>query len=74
MRHSEVKRMNIRKVLCCIGLFVFIALFGWGFVEIMSTFTWMVDKMDYLLWAIIYLAGVIGVCTFLFCNSIKDNS
>lgn len=59
------------KLLCSIGIFIAIVLFGWAFVDIMSNLTWMVNKLDYLLWAIIYLAGVIGVCTFFICNSVN---
>lgn len=65
--------MNIKNVLISIGVFICIVLIGWLFVLIMSSRTWMVDKMDYLLWAIIYASGVMGVCTFTICNCIKKN-
>lgn len=63
--------MNTKKGVYGLGIFVGIVLIGWAFIEIMSNFTWMVDKMDYLLWAILYLAGVIGSCTYLVCSSFK---
>lgn len=65
--------MKIKKVIYYIGVFACIVLFGWLFTEIMSNFTWMIDEMDYLLWAILYLAGVMGSCTYLLCSSFKKN-
>jgi len=65
--------MNKKRAIYCIGIFLCTILFGWGFVEIMSKFTWMVDRMDYLLWSIIYLSGIIVVCTYVLSNNLKRN-
>ena len=66
----EVEYLNIKKVIHCIGIFIGIILIGWGFVEVMTNFTWMVYGIDYLLWAMLYLAGLIGTCTYLVCSNL----
>jgi len=64
--------MSIRSLIKVVGIFLLTTLFGWIFVEVLNEFTWMVNGMDDILWAIIYLASVIAVSTFCIVKAITS--
>ena len=66
--------MSIRSLIKVVGIFLLTTLFGWIFVEVLNEFTWMVNGMDDILWAIIYLASVIAVSTFCIVKAITSKN
>ncbi len=66
--------MSIRSLIKVVSIFLLTTLFGWIFVEVLNEFTWMVNGMDDILWAIIYLASVIAVSTFCLVKAITSKN
>lgn len=44
---------------------------GYGFVSLMSEFTWMVHNMDMIVWALLYLGGCLTASTYLLIKKLK---
>lgn len=65
--------MNIKILIYSIAILVGVTLGGYYVVELFSKLTWMVDRMDLILWAILFLAGIVSMCTYLLCSTIKSN-